>query len=71
MSEKQTKLIIDGQTGEAQEFELSLDEIAQLNELSQKATEEQLALEAKADARASALGKLAALGLTEEEIAAL
>ena len=37
----------------------------------EQAESEVLAKQAKIDARVSALGKLAALGLTEEEIAAL
>jgi DNA-binding NarL/FixJ family response regulator len=71
MANKPTGIIIDALTGEIVEQELDanqLDEIAKLG----LAYEEQKAEEqAKAAARESALAKLAALGLTEAEIAAL
>ena len=68
MTETLTELVIDAQTGEATEKELTAQEIDARNKL---AAEEAAALEAKAQARQSALAKLAALGLTEAEIAAL
>jgi len=73
--EKPTKLIIDCSTGEETVVELSSDEIAQLeidraNWEAERAAEEAAAA-AKAEAKASALAKLAALGLTEEEAAAI
>jgi hypothetical protein len=71
MSEKTTLLEIDAQTGVAVERELTTDEIAQRKKT---ASEEALLLaesESKIAARESALAKLAALGLTEEEIGAL
>jgi anti-anti-sigma regulatory factor len=60
----------NGETREATE-----QEAKELLETQAKAQEEQALIEAeqlqRADSRASALAKLAALGLTEEEIAAL
>ena len=60
------------ETGEITEIELTQKEI---NELIEPETAEEMAsrieVQAKAAARASALAKLAALGLSPEEIAAL
>ena len=72
---KPTKVVMDCSTGIQQTIELTDEEIAQLetdraNAEADRATREAEA-EAKAATRASALAKLAALGLTEEEIAAL
>jgi hypothetical protein len=71
MSEKPTILIVDCANGVETIRELTKDEL----EARQIAIAEQSAREAaeqaKLDAKASALAKLAALGLTEEEIAAL
>jgi hypothetical protein len=68
MADKITALVFDGLTGEVTERELSSEELAEREA-------EHLASEAKKEAesatKASALAKLAALGLTEEEIAAL
>lgn len=70
-----TKLIVDCSTGETTEIELTADEIAQMesDRLAAEAeqTTRQAELEAKEAARQSALAKLAALGLTSDEIAAL
>jgi hypothetical protein len=71
MSESLTKLIIDASTGESHQQELSSEEIAELAELAKESAFVQSLEIAKAQARTSALAKLAALGLTEEEIAAL
>jgi DNA-binding NarL/FixJ family response regulator len=71
MTEKLTTLEVDALTGIAVERELTSDEIADRNLALQQESERQSEIAAKADARASALAKLAALGLTEEEIAAL
>ena len=68
MTETLTQLVVDAQTGEATEKELTAQEIDARNKL---AAEEAAALEVKVKARQSALAKLAALGLTEAEIAAL
>jgi hypothetical protein len=70
-----TKLIINCETGEQTEVELTAEEIAQreadaITYAAQKAEQEAVAT-AKAAAKASAEAKLAALGLTVEEIAAL
>lgn len=70
-----TKLIINCETGEQTEVELTADEIAQREAdaaayAAQKA-EQDAAEAAKAAAKASAEAKLAALGLTAEEISAL
>lgn len=71
MSENPAILIVDCSNGVETLRELTEDEL----EARQIALQEQAAREAseqaKADAKASALAKLAALGLTEEEIAAL
>jgi regulator of protease activity HflC (stomatin/prohibitin superfamily) len=64
-------LFIDAETGETIERELNAEEIAELEIVQSEATAQKTQQEAKADARASALAKLADLGLTEEEIAAL
>jgi hypothetical protein len=70
-----TKLIINCETGEQTEVELTAEEIAQrkadaIAYAAQKA-EQDAAATAKAAAKASAEAKLAKLGLTAEEIAAL
>jgi hypothetical protein len=69
--EKLIKLEVNAKTGEVVEREMTAEEVAQfrIDEASFKA--EQAEQEAKVVARQSALAKLAALGLTEEEIAAL
>jgi len=54
-----------------QEIELTAQEIAERAELHAQAEARQAEQEAKASARESALAKLADLGLTAEEIAAL
>jgi len=71
MSNELITIIHDASTGEVIERAMTEDEIADYNSF--KSEQEALiaSVEAKADARTSALAKLAALGLTEEEIAAL
>ena len=70
-----TKIVVDCSTGIATEVELSQEEISQMEADAAKAAEERAAREAeeaaKATAKASAEAKLASLGLTAEEIAAL
>ena len=70
-----TKVIVDCSTGEETILPLSAEEISQLEADRVKAEADRAAAEAeataKAEAKASALAKLAALGLTEEEAAAL
>ena len=70
-----TKLVVDCSTGITTEVELTPEEVAQREADAQawaEAEEVRLAAEAaKATAKASAEAKLAALGLTSEEVAAL
>lgn len=69
------KTVIDGLTDTAIKVELTPEEVAEveLREAEALAAQEafELAEQAKADARAAAEAKLAALGLTTEEINAL
>jgi DNA-binding CsgD family transcriptional regulator len=71
MSEQLTTVIFDGLTGEQTSRPLTVEEIEVLELAKQQQADIQSAIAAKAEARESALAKLAALGLTEEEIAAL
>ena len=75
MSDTPTKVIVDCSTGEQTVVPLTAAEIAELEAAAAQAEQERLAAEAeaqaKAEAKASANAKLAALGLTAEEIAAL
>jgi hypothetical protein len=70
-----TKLIINCETGEQTEVELTAEEIAQREADAVQAEADRAAREeaeaAKAAAKASGEAKLAALGLTADEIAAL
>jgi hypothetical protein len=70
-----TKLVVDCSTGVTTEVELTAEEIAQREADAIAAAEakalEEAAAQAAAEAKASAQSKLAALGLTAEEIAAL
>lgn len=72
---KPVRLEINCETGEQTIIELTNEEIAQLEaerlawEAEQAARETEA--QAKTEAKASALAKLAALGLTEEEAAAI
>jgi len=75
MTDTPKKIVVNCETGVTEEIELTAEEIAQL-ELDRAQAEadraEREAAEAtKAAARESALAKLAALGLTDDEIAAL
>lgn len=75
MTDELTAVIINCETGEVIERPLTEEEIAQreadaIAYAARKAIED-ATLEAKATAKASAQAKLAALGLTAEEIAAL
>ena len=75
MSEKLTKVVVNCATGVAEVIELTAQEIAQRDQDAAAAAEERSIREAqeiaKAAAKAAAASKLAALGLTAEEIAAL
>jgi nucleoid-associated protein YgaU len=72
---KPTKLIINCETKEQIEVELTDEEVAQLEADRAKAEADKVERDAeeaeKATAKASAQAKLAALGLTADEIAAL
>tara|TARA_R110000868_G_scaffold201379_1_gene448946 strand:- start:273 stop:509 length:237 start_codon:yes stop_codon:yes gene_type:complete len=74
-TETLTKVIVDCSTGETTILPLTADEIKQMeadraqSEIDRAAQEAEA--QAKADAKASALAKLAALGLSEEEAAAI
>ena len=75
MTETLTKIVVDCSTGEQTIVPLTAEEIAQRETdaaayAAQLATQEAEAL-AKAEAKASAKAKLAALGLTADEIKAL
>jgi hypothetical protein len=75
MTEVITKLVVDCSTGETTEVPLTAEELAQ-RETDRLAYEAQEATrlaaeEAKDAAKASANAKLAALGLTADEIAAI
>lgn len=69
------KTIVDCQTGESITVELTDEEIAQRQAMAQQTAAERAVIEAEAkakeDARQSAIAKLAALGITEEEANAL
>lgn len=75
MTETLTKVIVDCSTGEQSVVPLTEDEIAQLEKDRAAAEADRAAIEAEAQAKAaakvSAEAKLASLGLTVEEIAAL
>ncbi len=64
-------VVSDGLTGETIERELTADEIAEREADEAQEVTRQAEAAAKAAARISALAKLADLGLTAEEIAAL
>ncbi len=64
-------LIVDAATGESYERPPTAEEIADREVMALEAEARKAEEEAKVAARQSALAKLAALGLSEEEIAAL
>jgi DNA-binding NarL/FixJ family response regulator len=66
-----TLLEVNAQTGETVERPFTTEEVAERVEMQAEAEARQAEQEAKAAARESALAKLADLGLTAEEIAAL
>jgi hypothetical protein len=75
MTDTLTKVIVDCSTGEQSVVPLTAEEIAELEAAAAQAEQDRLAAEAEAAALAvakqAAEAKLAALGLTAEEIAAL
>ena len=74
MTETLTKIVVDCSTGETTEVPLTAEEIAQREADAAAFAAEQAAREAeeaaKAAAKESAKAKLAALGLTEDEVSA-
>jgi hypothetical protein len=71
MAQKPTVTIFDAATGEITEREATQEETTQHSSSIQESEGPLNELKAKEAARTSALAKLAALGLTEEEIGAL
>lgn len=71
MSETPKAVTLDAATGEVTERELTSDEVKDNAQFGAEYEAMLAEREAKAAARASALAKLADLGLTAEEIAAL
>lgn len=70
-----TRLVINCETGEREIIPLTAEEIAEREEMAAQALADQAAREAeqtaKANAKASGIAKLLALGLTEAEAQAL
>ena len=71
MTEKLTALEINALTGEEVIRPLTTEELAERKQMQATQATLQAEQDAKTAARQSALAKLAALGLTEEEIGAL
>jgi DNA-binding NarL/FixJ family response regulator len=71
MAEVLKEITFDAATGEVTERPLTADEIAEREAMQAEFESREAEAEAKATARESALAKLAALGLTADEVAAL
>jgi DNA-binding NarL/FixJ family response regulator len=71
MTEKLKEVVFNAATGEVTERSLTAKEIAEREVMQAESEARQAEAEAKATARESALAKLAALGLTADEVAAL
>jgi hypothetical protein len=71
MSETLKAVIFDAATGQVTERPLTADEIADREAMQTEFEARQAEQDAKVAARESALAKLAALGLTADEVAAL
>jgi hypothetical protein len=71
MTEKLTLIEFDAASGIETIRELTPEELVEREALAERASANELALQAKQAARQSALSKLAALGLTPDEIDAL
>ena len=71
MSQVLMAQIVDATTGESFTRPLTQDELNHLEAMQAEAEARQAEAEAKATARESALAKLATLGLTADEVAAL
>jgi DNA-binding NarL/FixJ family response regulator len=65
------KQVIDAATGESIVVPFTAEEIAEREAMQEEAEARQAEADAKVAARESALAKLAALGLTADEVAAL
>jgi hypothetical protein len=71
MTEILKAINVDALTGEVTERTLTNQEITDFEAMALEFAEREAEAQAKADARESALAKLAALGLTQDEINAL
>ena len=71
MSETLTVLEVNALTGATNTRPMTADEIADREAMASDFAEREAEAQAKADARESALAKLAALGLSQDEINAL
>jgi hypothetical protein len=71
MSEVLLTQVFDAQTGESITRPMTENEIAEVEAMKAEAQARQAEADAKVAARESALAKLAALGLTADEVAAL
>ena len=71
MSEVLMATIVDAATSEEVVRPLTAEEIADVQAVAAEYAQRKAEADAKVDARQSALAKLAALGLTQEEIEAL
>ena len=75
MSDTPKKIIVDCSTGLVEEVDLTPAEIAERDQMAAQAAADaaarEAAAQAEADVKLSAQAKLAALGLTGEEVAAL
>ena len=71
MSETLKAIIVNAATGEVIERPLTADEIVDHEIIQAEAQAQQAEADAKVAARKSAVAKLAALGLTADEVAAL
>jgi hypothetical protein len=70
-NELETVLTVDAETGEQSERPMTAEELAEREIMTAEYAQRQAESQAKIEARQSALAKLAALGLTEEEVEAL
>ena len=64
-------LMVDATTGEVAERLLTTEELAEREVMATEYAQREAEQQSKIEARQSALAKLTALGLTEEEVAAL
>ena len=71
MTEKLTAFLLDASNNKTIQRDLTESELSEIEKTDEESDFEKAKQEAKIAARESALAKLAALGLTEEEIGAL